>query len=494
MKKGSCSRRTFLKRAAAGAASGLAVTTGCATTSPASSRAQGRPNVLWLMTDEQRTDSLGCYGSPWAVSPNIDAFAREGVVFRNAATPSPLCTPARCSLLTGLYPSETGVWSNHEKQSDPLPHLTHVFENAGYRTASFGKQHYSTKNRAFQDEEEIVLTDAVGYFGYAPKYPMEQYDVVQYPGPKYKWIFGGRFPEPLENTSEYRVVQKAKEWLSATSSSEPFLLRLSFNAPHTPVSVAAPFDTAIPEDAIHLPAGAEEFPDYAPEALRSLREVSRSDRLTREQIRKLRRYYYGLTSCIDHLFGDLLKWMRERHLLDNTIVAYVSDHGAHLGDFGMFQKQTFFAPALDVPYLFWYPAKVKCGVTLNTPVSTTGLMPTLLELSGIDAPRSCRDRSLASTLTRGREPQCRPIFSGHSLASFELYPKKLNVMVRDGDWKMSMWQAPDAGGRTLVNLAADPYERRNRIDDADCREIRERLTRCIMDHLAAGRAPDPVAC
>ncbi len=486
-------RRTFLKRSAL-AASGLAAAAGpgCKT-SPAKRSAQARPNVLWLMTDEQRTDSLGCYGSPWAVSPHLDAFAREGVVFRNALTGSPLCTPGRCSLLTGQYPAETGVWTNHGKPSGPLPHLPHVMAQAGYRTASFGKQHYDTQNRAWQDQEQIVLSDAVSYFSYAPQYPMDRYDVVQYPGPPYKWIFGGHHPEPIEHTAEYSVVQKAKGWLTARSSDKPFLLQLSFNAPHTPVSVPAPFVTAVPEESIHFPAEAEGLPDYAPVPLRKLYEMARSDRLTPEQVRKSRRYYFGLTACVDHLCGEFLNWMHRQGLLENTIVVFVSDHGAHLGDFGMYQKQTFFNPALNVPFFFWYPRSVTGGVTLDTPVSTTSLLPTVMELAGVELPERVRGRSLADALTRGREPKPRPVFSGHALSSFNLCPGKLNVAVRDGDWKFTSWDTPNAEGRTLVNLRDDPYERRNRMNDPACRGVAKRLTVCIAEHLAAGRSPDPNA-
>ena len=479
-------RRSFLRRTTGLAAGAMA--SGFAAKPPA------RPNILFLMTDEQRTDSLGCYGSPWAVSPNLDALAREGVVFRNALTPSPLCTPARCSLLSGLYPSETGVWSNHNKPTEALPYLTQVFADAGYRTASFGKQHHNTVNHAFQEQESIVLTDAVNYFNYAPKYPMERYDVVRYPGPKYKWIFGGRFPEPLENNAEFKVTSKVKQWLENASHDQPFLIQVSFNAPHTPVSVATPFDTAVPEDTIKLPPEAEAFPDYAPDSLCALREISRSDRFTPEQIRKLRRYYYGLTSFTDSRFGDLLRWMRERGLLENTIVAYVSDHGTHLGDFGMFQKQTFFNPAMNVPYFFWYPNKIATGRTLDTPVSTVSLMPTLIELAGLDMPELCRGRSLAEPLQKGVEPESKPVFSGHSLASFDLLPGKINLAVREGDWKLSIWQAPCMERRTLVNLADDPHERRNRINDPDCADVANRLTGYIEKHLAAGRTPNPEAC
>src|SRR5262245_46466687 len=104
----------------------------------------GRPNVLWLMSDEQRTDSLGCYGSPGASRPNPDRPAGEGVRFVHAITPAPVCVPARSAILTGRYPSALGVWHNAFPAEHSLPELlTERFHQAGYRSASFGKQHYA---------------------------------------------------------------------------------------------------------------------------------------------------------------------------------------------------------------------------------------------------------------------------------------------------------------------------------------------------------------
>lgn len=134
-------------------------------------RTQNYPNVLWIMTDEQRTDSLGCYGSSWAITPYLDKYAKNGVIFKNAITPAPVCVPARASLLTGQYPSRTGIWWNHNgKDKRKLEHLTYIFEDAGYATASFGKQHYSSPNKAFQTEYHIEVNEIVDFYSYGSKY------------------------------------------------------------------------------------------------------------------------------------------------------------------------------------------------------------------------------------------------------------------------------------------------------------------------------------
>src|SRR5215510_14984218 len=122
--------------------------------------ASRRPNVLWLMSDEHRTDSLGSYGSPWASTPNLDRLAREGVRFVHAITPAPVCVPARTSILTGRYPSAVGVWHNAFPDRHSIPELlTERFHQAGYRSASFGKQHYAGTKKAFQTEMNLTLSD-----------------------------------------------------------------------------------------------------------------------------------------------------------------------------------------------------------------------------------------------------------------------------------------------------------------------------------------------
>ena len=321
-----------------------------------------KPNVLWLMTDEQRTDSLGCYGSAWAVTPHLDRLAEEGVVFENAFTPSPVCQPARVSLLTARYPCETGVWYNRNIPNEKeLDHLVPRFAAAGYRTASFGKHHYMSTNRAFQTEFEKTWNDYVSAFAYRDWYDPEKYNWVKYRHEKaiHPWVLGGTFPEPMDRKAEAICVREAMRWLEDHPRDRPFFLRLSFNAPHTPVVPPYPFDRLIRTEDIAYPAETEAPGEGEPRWLtESLKPFADASHLTREQIREARRYYYGEASFADYQFGLLLDWMRKRGMLDNTIVVFLSDHGTHIGDRGMLQKQTFYNEVVRVPYIVWYPPAV----------------------------------------------------------------------------------------------------------------------------------------
>jgi arylsulfatase A-like enzyme len=439
------------------------------------------PNVLWLMTDEQRTDSLGCYGSSWARTPTLDRLAAEGVRFGAAVTSSPVCAPARSALLTGRYPNELGFWHNGaplERQALPL---TRRFESAGYRTASFGKHHYLAADEPpFQTQVDLVLSDEVDYVGYADRWNQDEYDVVQYPGDLWAWILAGRFPADPARTAEAQAIAGAKAWLSQAPPEKPFFLRVSFNGPHTPVVPPAPFDTCIDPADIALPPREPQLPEGAPPWLHELARFESAGLLSDEQMQRARQAYYGEVAYLDHLIDDLLTWLAERGLLENLLVVFCSDHGTHLGDFGLIQKQTFFGPVVNVPYLFWGPGIVRPRAVVETCVEVRSLLPTLLDLAGIEAD----DRSLAHVLRDGVDPEPRPVFSELTLGSFGVRPKDRLVMVRDGAWKLTVCLDPEPGELVLVDLAHDPGERVNRADDPTVDNVRDRLLALVVEHVS----------
>ncbi len=454
----------------------------------AQEKARSQPNILWLMTDEQRPDSLGCYRSPWAHSPNLDALAREGVLFENAYVPAPVCVACRSSLITGNAASTTGVLHNQARLPSGSTPLTWRFEDAGYQTATFGKKHFFLPGTrpAFQTEGGMITDEFVEPENYGKAFHQADYDVVQYeshPGQKEKrrWILAGKFPVHQDQSAEARNTALAIDWLSTRDASKPFFLRLSFNAPHTPAVSPAQYLPMIDAGKIHLP-----FPtdaDLAGQPKREsvlLRGFQGTQRLTRDQLHKARHYYYARVAFADAMMGRLIDWMKQRRLLDNTIVAFVSDHGSHLGDHGMLQKQTFYEQVGTVPYFFWRSGLGKPGTRLKTPVNILGLLPTLLELAGL-AHNGVDGQSLAPQIARGVEPRTQPIFSEIAFGYQGYRDADRQVMVRDGQHKLSLF--PDAGDPdgALYNLAADPRESRNLFNDPKQRDLIVKLREKIRD-------------
>lgn len=239
------------------------------------------------------------------------------MLFESAYTPSPVCVAARCSLLTGNYGSTTGVLHNGAKLRAGTQLLTWEFERAGYQTASFGKKHYSLPGtrQAFQTEQGSATDEVTGAEAYGAGYDASKYDVVQYPdapteGLRRRWILAGKFPEPEARTAEEQNVNLAIRWLENRDAGKPFLLRLSLNAPHTPVVVPERFLRLIDPARIGLPVASDSELAGAPERIGVLlRDFEGAQRLTPDELKKARHYYYARAAFADYEIGRLLEWM-----------------------------------------------------------------------------------------------------------------------------------------------------------------------------------------
>lgn len=418
------------------------------------------------MTDEQRCDSLGCYGSSWAVSPFIDSIAENGTLFEEAITPAPMCVPARTSMITGLTVPHHGVWSNDDYKVPHGPDLISRFAEAGYSTASFGKSHYAgyETDPVFSEEHEYCFSSLVHPEHYAPGFSESEYDVVKYNSPYTNWVLGGRFPGNIEQTSEYRAATEGMQWLDrhlAEKHESPFLLRVSLNAPHTPVSVPEPWLSSVKTEDIKLSsAGLWDRLSWPIWYRETLYEYAKSGRLSEEQIDVMRHDYYCQCAFLDSIVGTLLEYLKAKDLLSSTIIAFCSDHGTHLGDYGFVQKQTFFNPSVNVPFIVKGPGVAE-GVQIKTPVSLGQLVPTLLDLCGLDS--RCDYAPLTKSVLSGEEPPAVPVTSDCTLGSISKWGLDGSAhlsMIRFGDWKL-IESAEDKAVGILFNEKEDPLEMNN---------------------------------
>ena len=483
-----------------------------------------KPNVLWLMTDEQRTDSLGCYHSPWANTPRLDALAESGVVFDNALSASPVCVPARTSMLTGLYPHDTRVWHNRVPEVD-LGNLLDQFHAAGYQSATFGKQHHRLARKPFETSGGVGYgKQATHFFHYKEPYKGEDYDMVQYPG-IFPWILGGVYPETAESKMETGVVDLALDWFNGRDKERPFFLRVSFSGPHTPVTPPKPFDSLIPDESIRFPPETEDRQAGLPAWLdRDWAVMNSADPLSNEQVTVMRRHYYGFVSFLDQQFARVLDELDRAGELENTIIAFVSDHGTLLGDYGFVQKGTFYEPDNGVPFFFCGPG-IPAGTRLKTPVSSASILPTLLELAGlayeplpgvhdaageswsaaasgpgaatVDGPLP----SLARAIAEGSEPEARPILSeitgvppgmpaARAPGPFRGYRHHLpRALVRDGNLKLAGILDPGLDELLLTDLENDPLETTNKADEPAYSGEVDRL-RGVLEEATSGKLPN----
>jgi len=356
------------------------------------------PNILWIQTDEQRPDSLGCYGSAWAKTPYLDRLARRGVVFQNCVCNSPVCVPSRATQLAGRYPLELGTLHNFVFEMDgvyPVGTRTfpEVLAQAGYATASIGKWH-TPNHPTWQHNDSLVnLEEYSGYYALNEEYDEQRFHVLKRPGGT-PIILAGTYPVAHGHPSQV-ITDRAIDWLRALPAEQPFLLRVSHNWPHTPVLAPPPFDALYDPD--QLPIRYYDDAAYQGRAARDRRVADnmRMRDLSREQVRQVWKDYMGLVACVDHEVGRLLSALQALDLERNTIILFSSDHGKSLGEWGATEKGFFDSEVWRVPFILAGPGIERRGtVTDICELVDTGR--TLLHLAGLEAPADYRGRDLLS--------------------------------------------------------------------------------------------------
>lgn len=358
-----------------------------------------KPNILFIMTDQQRADALGCSGG-WVRTPNMDRIAREGVRFENCVTTTPVCVPARTTMATGLYPHNHGIWKNQPFRLDESAKTwMQCIRDAGYRTSLFGKSHlHHHGNLDLRDEEPLMNAlgiDDVNEIG-GPRasarvlsYMTEMWDQKN-KWDAYKADFADRFKHNptvvrpstlgLEDYADTYVGEQAYQYLANYDRDQPWFCWLSFGGPHepwdTPEPYASMYDPATMPAAHHQQYMSTDMPK------RYHRRQLDSDQ-DAEHIAKMRADYAGNITLIDDLIGKIFTLLEERGELDNTIITFTSDHGEMNGDFGLTYKSVFMNSAVRVPMLVRTPqTRTGKGAVCSSPCEWSDLGPTLVELAG----------------------------------------------------------------------------------------------------------------
>ena len=411
-------------------------------------------HIFWIMTDEQRLDTVTAGSGPM---PVLTELAAGGTRFEQAITPSPMCVPARTSLLTGSLPGATGVWRNRKNPSvaPPAPDLLDWLREAGYATVSLGKQHYRLSRPAFDVEEDLVLSDLVDYTEYRNGRSHTNYGGVQFPGPT-PWIMAGTFPGRTEETAEWRLVDRAIGMMRNLDRAQPILMRLSFNAPHTPVAPPAEYVDAAPERFDTPPSFLRTNPEW-PGWLRLLQQsYADAGSLSGPELLTIRRHYYAQCAFLDAMIARFVSFLDDEGLLRESVVVFCSDHGTHLGEHGLVQKQSFFTESAVVPYCFAGADVARQSV--RTPVSTRSLLPTAAALAGLACPTRWRSLDYSDATRGGSGLASEPVVSQGMLNPALLDCDNRLVMVqRDNLRAVFDLDAPEERA-LLFDLDRDPHE------------------------------------
>ncbi|MEN6643604.1 MAG: sulfatase-like hydrolase/transferase [Armatimonadia bacterium] len=350
------------------------------------------PSILVLFTDQQRFDTIAALGNPVIRTPALDSLVREGVAFTSAYTPSPVCVAARCSLVLGQWPHQTGCTANNAMPQERVSLMERVRE-AGYQTHGTGKMHFTPDSRKLwgfegRDYSEECTRDD-DFYGLLRR---NGYDHIMDPqGVRSEYYYlpqPSQLPERLHNTTW--VADRSLEFLQTRDRQRPFFLWSSFIKPHPPFESPVPWNrlykpTQMPMP--HLPEGYQELLTYWNRYQNRYKWRDRGTDL--QLLRTMQAAYYAAISSVDYNVGRILGYLRQTGELDETMVIFTTDHGEMLGDFGSYGKRSMFDAAARIPFLVRYPEAFAAGERCERLASLVDVLPTCLGAAGIRPPEEC---------------------------------------------------------------------------------------------------------
>jgi len=440
---------------AAGAAAALSASAGAADAR--------KPNIIVFFSDQQRWDTLGCYGNPMRFTPHLDQMAREGVRFENAMSPQPVCGPTRSCLQTGRYATETGCFRNGIHLPGSEKTIAHRFSEAGYEVGYIGKWHLaSTRTKPVPRERRGGYTDF--WLGS---------DVLEFTSHSYDGHMFDAENRPVEfPKNRYRVdceTDFAIEYLRTRDGKRPFFLFLSYIEPHHQ------------NDHRHFegPRGSKErFKDF---------RVPGDLAGTKGDWQREMPDYLGCCASLDANLGRVRAELKRLGIADDTLLVYASDHGCHFRTRNGEYKRSCHEASIHVPLIACGPG-FRGGSAVPQVVSLIDLPPTLLSAGGAPTPRSMRGRSLQA-LARGDA-------DGWPAEAFvQISESQVGRAIRTPRWKYSVRAMGKPGGRVaasdtytedfLYDLASDPHERNNLVGQPEHRATSDKLKERLLARMVA---------
>ncbi|MEX2540709.1 MAG: sulfatase-like hydrolase/transferase [Trueperaceae bacterium] len=459
---------------------------------------ESRPNIILIMTDQQRFDTINALGFPFMTTPNLDRLVNEGVTLNNCHVAAPSCAPSRASLFTGQYPHTTGIYKNADKWRRSWVEL---LADSGYHCVNIGKMHTFPFETPLGFHERYVVENKDRHL--EGRYYFDEWDKALHarglPKPgrlRYRELADYRermgaveWELPEDMHPDMFVGDMATWWLDRHPKTEPLFLQIGFPGPHPPYDPPARY--AEPYLAKDLPiqgVSDEELASQPPpfHALREHNTEVDHDSVVHdldpspEQLHRLRAYYLANVTMIDEKVGEILQKLDSLGYLENSVVVFTSDHGDCLGDHGHIQKWTMYDIITRAPTIVWDPRRFTGGIQLDDLVQQMDLGPTLLELAGVEVPTSMEAVSLLPML-EGREPGKREyVFAEHSQDNI-LQATEFMTMVRSKDWKLVHFLDEPEG--QLFRLDVDPEEVQNLWDDPDAAAQKQKLLDVLREWL-----------
>ena len=482
-----------------------------------------RPNVLLICTDQQRRDTMACYGNDWVRSPNVNRLADESFVFENCYVTVAVCSPARASLFTGLYPHSAGVIKNSVPLPTSSPSIAELAPE-DYHTAKFGKwhlgndlvpQHGFDEWMATEDEHESNPThtrreDRFRQSEYFEFLRSHDYEPHQRTDGGHAFSQQQRSMLPEEHTMSTFLGDNVADFVRRNTT-DPWLMCAMFFEPHPPYN--GPFNDMYDPDEVPIGPNFLRMPDKntplwhrrraehhlngdATDTFRLSDESSPTldagaetrPLVTEDDWRALRARYFGLVTLMDRGVGKILDALEETGQTDRTVVVFTSDHGDGLGDRGMLgTKRAFYEEIAGVPLLVRVPWLNRSQRKISGNIGQVDIVPTLLDLMGVESaemPPHLQGKRRVNVLD-GDSELCDDVFMqwyAHP-ATVPLGNPDIERMsnvswrsvVTSDRWKLNLSSGDQC---ELYDLNADPHEMRNRFEEPECRDrIRDMTAR-----------------
>jgi N-acetylglucosamine-6-sulfatase len=440
-----------------------------------------RPNVVFILTDDQRDDTLSCAGHPFLKTPHIDRLAAEGARFTNMFVTTSLCSPSRASFLSGLYANTHGVVDNFTDYPRDLASFPRRLQEAGYHTAYIGKWHMG----------EADDSPRPGFDYWASHRGQGDYFDNEFN------INGTR--QAIEGYYTTRVTDLAVDFLKSDHKNKPFMLILGHKAPHTPFTPEKKYATVFDEIDIGYPRSAFDLtgkPDWVAQRLDTWHGIygpiygfrkEFPDRSAASVVEweKFVRGYLATILSVDDSVGRVYAALAEAGQLDNTIFVFAGDNGMFLGEHGMTDKRAMHEPSIRVPMIVRYPKIAKPGTLVDEQVLNIDLAPSIVELTGAKSLGKVHGQSWVN-LIQGKNEDWRD--SWYYEYNYEKqFPYTPNVRgVRTDRYKYVRYPhgdgGPDRHMAELYDLKNDPGELHNLAEKPE-HAGRVKELRALLDQL-----------
>ncbi|HUT92809.1 MAG TPA: sulfatase [Thermoguttaceae bacterium] len=432
-------------------------------------RAGETPNLLVIHTDEHHFNTLGCYGGTIVATPNIDWLAQNGAMATSFYATTPVCSPSRSAFVSGRYPQNTPVVTNNVPMSDDVVTFAEILRRKGYATGYAGKWHLDGQGKPqWAPERKFGFEDNRYLFNRGHWKKMEDTPAgprVAARNAKDQPSYSVEGADESSFTTDW-LAMKAIDFIDANRDN-PFCYMVSIPDPHGPNSVRPPYDTMYAGVEVPIPATLHKTDEQTPKWGAPDRSVSE------RTLARIMPAYYGMVKCIDDNVGRILDALRRQDLLENTVVVFTADHGDLCGEHGRLNKGVPYEGSAKIPFVVYYPKKIKGGTVVTQALSCVDFLPTVLSLMGVETAGREQGRDAAALFTGSAPADWEDIAflrgtSGAGWLCAVTDDHKLVYSPQDGPW--------------LFDLANDPDELANCFDRPDCREVVRRLTSRLAEY------------